>query len=100
MSSTQPYRMGMWESFMYRCGYVRRSKCEVIVKTDEDVKQDIKREARWLHGVKAAGTHFPEKILSTIETFKPVGTVRLCFTDGTKGELTGSDAKAILEAGG
>ena len=85
----QPYRMGMWESFMYRCGYVRRVREEVTVKQVDSPGLIKARET--------AKRHFPSQ---SFAGWASEGDKVILYFVGSnnKAEIVGEEAKAILEA--
>jgi len=105
MSDTkQPYRMGMWEAFMFICGYVKRDRLDAmsqpagLCKTKAEHQAATIQLARNMAAFEVAQRHFPNKFYSRWALSKGVGGVILYFSDNMTAEIVGDEAKAILEA--
>ena len=85
--------MGMWEAFMFICGYVKKDKYGSAIKDELFEKEQVQRVV----AADIANRHFPNKTVNYWDNFG-AHKVMLYFTDGTKTEIVGEEAKAILEA--
>ena len=96
--SSHPYQMGIWESFLYMCGYIRKDRIGEepagLCRTDEELSVAAKMIEQDLMALEAAERHFPNKQYS--HWARSVRGVYIHYTDGVKVDLVAEDADGYL----